>query len=182
MKKRLLFLLPMILLTSCSENGITVEEANTIIQGFNDYTATTYSYEGNVDYNNLDRDIAKEDIKLSKGTLSEAIGAPLVLNKETFLEKQYTQIQYCLISSDSYQKVIIKELEDGIQFYSRGSNFTLNLKHASESDGSAEISARWDITLTYNEDGLLVEEIGETLNYHTNDALKAAFKCTYTYA
>ena len=89
---------------------------------------------------------------------------------------------FTLFTYKTYQKVIIKELEDGIQFYSRGSNFTLNLKHASESDGSAEISARWDITLTYNEDGLLVEEIGETLNYHTNDALKAAFKCTYTYA
>lgn len=182
MKKCLLFLLPLLLLTSCnSQVGLTVDEANTIVQGFKDANVTTYSYSGEIYYIGETREISGSDKDISANQ-SETISAPLILDKENFLNQYSRTLQYCLISSDSYQKVIIEELDTGITFYSLKSNISLQIKHASSSDSKAEVNARWNISLIYNDEGLLVEEVGETTNFDTNDLTKAAFRCTYTYA
>lgn len=182
MKKGLLFLLPIALLTSCQEvSGITLEEANTIVQSFEEKDVTTFSFTGEIYYIGNTREISGSNMDMTANQ-SETISAPLKLNKETFMNQYNEILQYCLISSDSYQKVIIEEVDEGLKFYSLKSNISLQIKHASSSDSKAEVNARWNISLTYDKNGLLIEEKGETTNFNTDDVTKASFKCTYTYA
>lgn len=172
--KKILILFSTFLLVSCSNKLLDGEILRSdAINSFKDlptaenFKYEKYSFEGEMNFfgdtqkyklNDYNRPIIKND----KIRVSEYFGIPLYLNDGKTVETNFSIVDKKLAAPDSIAVIkYVVPTDGGIEFTIFNANKRLVLPIP---DLDLEISAKWNIKITYDVEGKLVEEYAATIN------------------
>ena len=207
-KLLLLLALPFLTLASCSDSGIEALEASKeAVKNLNEVTSTEYSLsvEGNISrFDSFEE--PENSYKVPQGILGDTgysyiLRTPLLLNEETYYPKEdisesidTSQYGYFKIISrllwdyDTRTSLKFEMRDDDLVFYVKGLSKNLVFYHVlTDPDNvlysEVQIYARFDITLVYNSEGLLIEETIKSQNPLSDSKEKTVnVKTTYSYS
>lgn len=210
MKKSNLLLLPLILLCSCSgydENALIKRSVASIasIDEATDRVTYTGKPEGHVlNFTEFTVNEQKvndvpslelEDSGYVYGS-SYALSAPMRLSKNSYYPKEgtddsmysYSTLSYLLNSSgDNIHHMEFEEKDDSLVFFVKNISKELSMgKVNSDPENppkkSVKLYARYNITLTYDKKGFLVDELIDTCNVNSAEESKSVhYHITYEY-
>ncbi len=169
-------------LTACGapKGYLSYEEIENIASTFKDIDYKTYSYVGEFNCKGLTGDeyaASGTDKTFDSEETSFYLGLPLKLNSEN-LEDQYNSIISKFTTTDSIDTVYCYSTsENGLSF----KTFSINKRLIIRRFGM-EITAKWNLDLTYDSNGYLIKENFESVNAQTDSYLNSVYGyCTYSY-
>ncbi len=210
MKKSNLLLLSLILLCSCSsydENELITRSVASIdkIDSATDRVTYTGKPEGNVlhfteftvseEKKNTVPSLDLEDSGYVFGS-SYALSAPMRLSKDSYYPKEgtddsgysYATLSFLLnYSGDHIHHMEFEDTNDRLIFSVKNiskeiSIGKVNTDPENPPTKSVKLYARYNLTLTYDKQGFLIEELIETTNIHTDDESKTVhYHVSYEY-
>lgn len=208
-KKLLLFIIPL-LLTSCStyDESVVFNAAQEAVNNLQEITYSTYSVSvtGHVgqftEFNTFeDRAIPAHTLEDNTANRSLGLAAPVVIEKDNFYIETddisvntayftYNRIKDRLTwAQDYYSYLQFKEEEGNLVFYCERVSKNVSIYNVITDEfmgtpfySTVTWNARYYLSLTYNSQGLLIEEriISET-PVSDDDSLSVDYTSTYTY-
>ncbi len=171
-----------LVLTACGapKGYLSYDQIEDVVSSFNDNGYITYSYEGTFNCKGLTGDdyaAHGENRSFDPSDTSYYLALPLKLDSEN-LEDQYASIISKFTTTDSIDTVYCYSTsENGLSF----KTFSINKRLIIRRFGM-EITAKWNLDLTYDANGYLISERFESVNAQTDSYLNSVYGyCTYSY-